>query len=71
MSVDGMRNRRSPEKPTTSASTCWPPAIATRQETPVASLMPEASMIRPAMRVRRPVARHGVIRQTASWQSRR
>src|SRR5258708_29319340 len=54
MSLMGMRNNRSPAKPTTSASTAGPPSIAIMHELPTASLRPVASSTRPATRVSLP-----------------
>ena len=56
----GIMNTRSPENPTTSASTQVPPLTMTRQPEPSGNLIPDASMTRPLMRVRRPPAWKGM-----------
>ena len=50
MSPVGIRNSLSPEKPTTSASTCLPSAVSTRQRPPTAASQPTASKVMPTMR---------------------
>ena len=69
MSVDGIRNRRSPEKPTTSASTRWPLGVSTKQLLPTGSLSPTASITRPATRVSRPLTVSGWLALTAVLES--
>jgi hypothetical protein len=54
MSPVGMRNNFSPEKPTTSASTCLPSAVSSKQRPPTAASQPTASMVMPTMRLNVP-----------------
>ena len=69
MSVDGIRNNRSPEKPTTSASTRWPLGVSTKQLLPTGSLSPTASITSPATRVSRPLTVNGWLARTAVLES--
>src|SRR5688572_15531755 len=54
MSPVGMRYRRSPEKPTTSASMRAPSLPSTSQRSPTAAWHPAASSVSPTMRVSTP-----------------
>ena len=68
-SVEGIRNKRSPENPTTSPSTARPVGNCTKQLEPTANLMPTASITKPATRVKRPVGTQGLTACTTSRQS--
>jgi hypothetical protein len=69
MSLCGIRNRRSPLKPTTSASSCAPFGSGTVHAAPTGSLSPTASMTRPATRVMRPETCIGSAIASSSLQS--
>src|SRR5690606_3792852 len=71
ISVEGMRNRRSPLKPTTSASTARSSPWTIRQVLPTGSFSPVASMTSPATRVRRPAAAMGAAVRTRAVQRSR
>ena len=63
--------RRSPAKPTTSASTVPLPGICIRHPEPSGNLSPDASITSPLMRVSRPAVSHGRTTETCSRQSTR
>jgi hypothetical protein len=65
----GIRNRRSPSKPTTSASMRAPDATGIMQALPTASLRPTHSITRPATRVTRPDTCIGSTRSATLPQS--
>ena len=50
----GIKKSLSPEKPTTSASTCLPSAVSTRQRPPTAASHPTASNVMPTIRLKLP-----------------
>ena len=67
MSPVGIRNSRSPEKPTTSASTRLPSPATTSQRSPTAAWQPCASSVSPTMRVSRPSTGGGGKPCTVRW----
>src|SRR5688572_11420151 len=70
MSPVGMRYRRSPEKPTTSASMRAPSLPSTSQRSPTAAWHPAASSVSPTMRVSTPSTGGGANCSTRrAWRS--
>src|SRR5471032_2394991 len=68
-SLCGIRNSRSPSKPTTSASTLPPLGSGTVQAAPTARRRPTASITSPATRVTRPDTCIGSTKSTSALQS--
>src|SRR5690242_18543350 len=71
MSLVGIRNSRSPEKPTTSASTLPPPRCSIRHTVPSGSFTPTVSMTSPATRVSLPRTSRLAMPRERRWHSAR